>query len=225
MVTGRARRFAIAGLSLALHAAILVWLAWPRAPELFVNGADRSSMTVELARPARPEPLSLPRTSAHAPARAGPLAPVSPPREVSPPVAAAPSGASAPETAALPDQARLRAALRAGVGCVRAAPRSREEREACQERLGAVSADGPSYAAPMDPEKRAYYDELAAASASSRSRDGANPGALQILKCSVTFGAGAKEKDRQGTVRLGKTPCYIPFQGSFFTPEAGVHKR
>ncbi len=36
---------------------------------------------------------------------------------------------------------------------------------------------------------------------------------------------GRKAKDRQGEVKLGKTPCSIPLQGSFFTPEASVRKR
>lgn len=223
----RARGAAIATLSLALHGVVLLWLAWPRSADLVANRPDLSSMTVEMTRPpsaARASPRRTPARAAAAPA------PIVAPSSTAIPKATEASVPPAPEVAAPPDPARLRAALRAGVGCARVASRSREEREACEERLGAVAADGPRYAAPMDPEKRAYYDELAAAGPSSRSQasaraGGASPGALQVLKCSVTFGAGAKEKDRQGMVRLGKTPCYIPLQGSFFTPEAGVHKR
>lgn len=32
-------------------------------------------------------------------------------------------------------------------------------------------------------------------------------------------------KGRQGELRLGRTPCSIPLQGSFFTPEASVPRR
>ena len=45
------------------------------------------------------------------------------------------------------------------------------------------------------------------------------------VNCSIKFGVGKAPKDRQGEVRLGRTPCSIPFQGSFFTPEASVRKR
>lgn len=235
VLTRRRRAVLIAALSLALHAAVLGWLAWPQRADFFANGPDLSSMTVELARPSSPEHTSPARSSRRvAVVRATASTPVVAQSEASaeaaPPSSAPPS--SVPAAAALPDQAQLRAALRAGAGCARSASRSREEREACEERLGSGRTDGPSYAAPMDPEKRAYYDELAAAGSSSRAYGdatpkGVSPGAVyfRVLNCSVKFGSGAKEKDRQGMVRLGKTPCYIPLQGSFFTPEAGVHKR
>lgn len=111
--------------------------------------------------------------------------------------------------------------------------RSREEREACEERLGRLTANAPSYDAPMEPGKRAYYDEVAAAGPSGHSYGDPQPAAVtpggvayfRGVNCSVKFGPGRKEKDRQGMVRLGKTPCYVPLQGSFLTPEASVHKR
>jgi hypothetical protein len=85
----------------------------------------------------------------------------------------------------------------------------------------------------MEPGKRAYYDELAAAGPSGRSYGDPQPAAVtpggvayfRGVNCSIKFGGGRKEKDRQGMLRLGKTPCYVPLQGSFFTPEASVHKR
>lgn len=75
------------------------------------------------------------------------------PWAVSPPVA----GASAPPS---PD---LRQALRKGTfGCSSPALLSREEREACQERLGAGAKDTPFIAPPMDPRKRQAFNEAAA---------------------------------------------------------------
>jgi len=125
----------------------------------------------------------------------------------------------------------LRAALRAGVGCA-SSGRSREEREACEERLGRLNPGTPSYDAPMDPEKRAYYDAVVAAGPTGGTYGDPKPGAttpgadyFRVLNCSIKFGAGKKPKDRQGEVRLGRTPCSIPLQGSFVTPEASVRKR
>jgi hypothetical protein len=95
-----------------------------------------------------------------------------------------------------------------------------------------MSASAPRYDAPMDPGKRAYFDQVAAAGSSGlASKDptprGVSPGSayFPFLKCSVAFGVGKKPKDTQGTVRLGRSPCAVPLQGSFFTPEASVQKR
>jgi hypothetical protein len=85
----------------------------------------------------------------------------------------------------------------------------------------------------MDPGKRAYYDAVVAAGPSGGTYGDPQPGAVtpggaayfRVLNCSVKFGGGRKAKDRQGEVRLGKTPCSIPLQGSVFTPEASVRKR
>ena len=231
----RRRRLAlIAAASLTLHGAVLVWLAWPRAPDFFTNGPDLSLMSVELLAPARPESREAappPRPTPPAPSSAAPLpsppAPVAPPAESDLPPAASPSAAGVS-----PD--RLRAALRAGNagsgGCTRA--RSRDEREACEERLGRLAPGTPSYDAPMDPGKRAYYDAVVAAGPTGGGYgdpkpQGAAPDGdyFRILNCSIQFGGGKKRKDRQGEVRLGRSPCAIPLQGSFIAPEASVRKR
>lgn len=129
-------------------------------------------------------------------------------------------------------EGNLRAALRAGAGCAEGASRSREEREACAEKLGRLSARAPSYNAPMDSGKRAYYDAVVAAGPSGRSYGDAKPGGatpdrdyFRVLNCSISFGVGKKPKSRQGEMRLGRTPCSIPLQGSFLTPEASVRKQ
>lgn len=225
----RRRRVLIAAVSLALHTAVLVWLALPTEPTFFATGPDLSLMSVELFQPIAPDPAPA-RPSTSRPTRRvalpGPstVAPVAP--------LAAPAGVAtipAPASSAVPDT--LRAALRASAGCSRAV--TREAREACAEKLGRLTPGTPSYDAPMDPGKRAYYDELAAAGPSGRSYGDPRPGAVtpggaayfRLLNCSVKFGGGRKSKDRQGEVRLGRTPCSIPLQGSFVTPEASVRKR
>ncbi|MDR6624696.1 hypothetical protein [Caulobacter segnis] len=235
-VRGRSRRWGVlAALSLALHAVVLAWLAWPTAPTLVAAGPDLSLMSVELTRP---EVKTAP-AKASRPARAAPpsaSAPIA--TSVSTPVEAASNGTAASVTAvgavsgpAVASDA-LRAALRAGAGCARGASQSREDRERCEEKLGRLQANAPSYPAPMDPGKRAYYDAVVAAGPSGRGYGDPKPGGAQpdgdyfrVLNCSIKFGLGAKPKDRQGEVRLGKTPCAIPMQGSFFTPEASVRKR
>ena len=49
------------------------------------------------------------------------------------------------------------------------------------------------------------------------------PGETGSYRFSVAPSMGTA---RQAAVQgLGKTPCYVPLQGSFFTPEASVRKR
>lgn len=229
----RRRRLAsIAALSLALHIVVLAWLARPATPNLLTTGPDLPLMSVELLRPVRPNPPSV-RTAAgravpqaFAPARAvvttqAPFLPAVPAETGTVPVPANPGVAE-----------NLRAALRAGAGCAEGTFRSREEREACAERLGRLRAGAPSYNAAIDPGKRAYYDAVVAAGSSGGSYGepkpkGANPDGdyFRVFNCSIPFGVGKKPKSRQGELRLGRTPCSIPLQGSFFTPEASVPKQ
>lgn len=98
--------------------------------------------------------------------------------------------------------------------------------------MGRLKAGAPSYDAPMDPGKRAYYDAVVAAGPTGGGYgdpkpQGAAPDGdyFRVLNCSIKFGAGRKPKDRQGEVRLGRSPCAIPLQGSFVAPEASVRKR
>lgn len=235
-VRGRSRRWGVlAALSLALHAVVLAWLAWPAAPTLMSSGPDLPLMSVELTRPeTKTAPAKASRRALAAPPSASVSipAPASAPTSpgISAPVATVPSAGALSGPAVSADA--LRAALRAGAGCARVAGQSREERERCEEKLGRLQANAPSYPAPMDPEKRAYYDAVAAAGPSGGTYGDTPPGAVspgaaygRLLNCSIKFGPGARSKDRQGEVRLGRTPCVVPAQGSFFTPEASVRKR
>jgi hypothetical protein len=230
----------IVGLSLVLHAIVLAWLAWPASPDFLAAGPDLPLMSVELVSPARPKPSVTRSSSTPAARRAVDRASESGSEAIEPspfpPVSAvetAPSGPSAPAAVGGPAApANLAAALRAGAGCARTTSRSRQEREACEEKLGRLDPAGPRYDAPMDPGKRAYFDEVAAAGASGRSYGDPKPGGaapdgdyFRVLNCSIKVGAGRKPKGRQGEVRLGRTPCAIPLQGSFLAPEASVRKR
>jgi hypothetical protein len=234
MTAGRrrlGRLWVIAGLSVVLHVIVLAWLARPAAPALLDIAPDLALLSVELLRPATPDVVRQKLASRSATPRAA-----APAKEIAPSlsnglataVAAKPSvGVAAPA----PMSDNVRAALRAGPGCARQAL-SRRERDQCEEQFGRLTASTPSYDAPMDPGKRAYYDEVAAAGPSGLSSTDPTPGAVTpdhvyvpFLKCSVKFGPGRKPKDTQGSVRLGRSPCAIPLQGSMFTPEASVHKR
>lgn len=230
----RRRRLAIiATVSLVLHAVVLVWLAWPTKPNPLALEPDLSLMSVELLRPVTPKASRVRSGAARAAPRADAVAPVATPSadQLSPAVSAPSGDAPASVTGALaPDT--LRAALRAGAGCAGATPRSRGEREACEEKLGRLRAGGPSYDAPMDPGKRAYYDAVVAAGpmgggyGDPKPKGAASDGDyFRVLNCSIKFGVGKKPKGRQGELRLGRTPCSIPLQGSFFTPEASVPRR
>jgi hypothetical protein len=224
------RLWIIAGLSVVLHAIVLAWLARPAAPTLLQLAPDLALLSVELFRPATPDVVR-PKRAARSPAppAAGPVSPIEPsaPEALAP---TAPAPSVGPTTPA-PVSDSVRSALRSGPGCMGRA-RSRQERDRCEEQLGRLTASTASYDAPMDPGKRAYYDEVAAAGPSGLSSTDPTPGAVTpdhvyvpFLKCSVKFGSGRKPKDTQGTVRLGRSPCAIPLQGSMFTPEASVHKR
>lgn len=234
------RHYLVVGLSLLAHGAVLGWLAYSASINPFGAEPPPPPLSVELVRPERSG--SRPMRSASSPPSTVPMrhpwrgAPgadvLSFP--VLPSTASGPPGNPSPASADVVAPGQLQGALRAGTGCIGPATQthSREEREKCLERLGRLSASAPAYDAPIDPAKRAYFDEVAAAGPSGAVSQEATPGAVTpgsahvtIFKCSVLFGVGQKPKDRQGTVRLGGTPCTVPLQGSFFTPEATVRKR
>ncbi len=236
----RTRQSLVVGLSLLLHLAVFGWLADSASPNFFGNEPVPVTMSVDLVRPRRfdvtpantPERRALARdempTLEQSASDGGvQFAPPSP-------SAVTTLGGSPGSTAAnAPSSSKLQAALHTSTSCTNAGARlSRDERDKCLEKLGRLSASAPSYDAPIDPAKRAYFDEVAAAGPSGSVVRDAAPGAMtpgsasvSFFKCSVPFGIGRKPKDREGTVRLGKSPCAIPLQGSFFTPEASVRKR
>ncbi|MBP6877283.1 MAG: hypothetical protein KBC34_04615 [Phenylobacterium sp.] len=171
----RSRLYALLGVSLLAHAGILAVLGL-REPKLSLAPAP-PVMEVQvvpyyvLPTPRRSEAERLPPLAERPirprrtlrPDESSPVAPLVTPR--APPPAErgpwtleqpAPGGAPAPP-------ADLRQALRRGpAGCANPALLSREEREACEERLGAGAKDAPFLQPPMDPRKRQAFDEAAA---------------------------------------------------------------
>lgn len=224
----KGRPWLVASLSLALHALVLAWLARPAAPDAL---PEPPAMTVELVEPVAAHPR--PRAAGH-PSTLARMAEASPQPASPSPVEVAPAGApTAPSAAAGPvAQDGVRAALRASFGCTRPAALNRQEREACAERLGRLGPATTAYAAPMDPAKRAYFDEVVAVGPTGGVSTDEKPGAVtpdhpyaRVVKCSIPFGPGKKKNDYQGAIRLGRAPCSITLQGSVFTPEAMVRKR
>ena len=243
-MTDRRRRLIrhnlVVGLSLLAHGAVLGWLAYSASVNLLEEEPASPLLSVELVRPGRvgSRPRSSPaRPSSTTGRMQGWQTAIGDGVKSFPSSPSTVSGLEAstgPESGDVFGPDKLRAALRAGAGCSGLNNRSlsQEEREKCQESLGRLALSSPSYDAPIDPAKRAYFDEVAAAGPSGSvfhgdAPSGGTPGSahVTIFKCSVLFGVGQKPKDGQGVIRLGRTPCAVPLQGSFFTPEATVRKR
>lgn len=170
----RSRLYALLGASLLAHVAVLAVLGLrqphlgsaPPPPVMEVEvvpyyvapaprppDAERQPAIVE--RPIRPRRTLRPDETSPVAPLVTPNAPTAPrgPWTVAPPV----PGASPPASA------DLRQALRRGPGgCATPSLLSREEREACQEKLGAGAKDAPFFQPPMDPRKRQAFDEAAA---------------------------------------------------------------
>lgn len=118
---------------------------------------EAPAAAVPLTRPARPTENALAAAPGPpAPQTAGTAPPVGPP---------APAAEGQGEAAAAPD---IRAALRHGaIGCSSAlrAGLSREEREACDEKLATGVKTAPFMPAALEPRMRAYYDAVIKAKA------------------------------------------------------------
>jgi len=167
--------------SLAAHALVLAILALPQVSGFADRSDDEDALTVTLERP--PKPLARrvsPSVSVSGPealpvpARPRPRLPALP---VPPGVATLPTRpaiGTGSHPAPLPEGPRgdLRTALRSsGVGCAnaRAVGLNRREQDRCDERWGEAARRAPLYVeAPMDPAKRAAFDQVAAAQAAAR---------------------------------------------------------
>lgn len=108
------------------------------------------------AAPTRPLQVRPPRNARSA-QDVPPL--VIPERSIAPPGKAAPAGPATPA----PVPSDVRDALRRGpVGCANPDLLSKEERDACLERLGAGAKDAPFIEPPMSRDKRRAFDAAAA---------------------------------------------------------------
>lgn len=189
------RRAKVGGLaaSMLAHALVLAVLAWSAAPRLGAIAPDRyREMEVRLVDPpplagrpaSRVQAASEPdRTLSPVPPR--PVATPSPQAPAAPPALAAAtkgSGSPAPSAATGPGVAihpgplpgaegagDFKGFLRAGVGCAHrdGVALTRAEREACDQKAGEVAKAAPTIDR-IAPEKRAYYDAVAAAQAAMR---------------------------------------------------------
>jgi hypothetical protein len=173
---------------------------------------------------------------------------VRPPPPVVPPKAGAPSQASSSAAQAPPvltqpapaaDQkaqanqpstddgaaANFRAALRGSAGCAHADAMglTKAERDRCAERQMAWGKGVAPMQAPMEPDKRAYFDAVAAAY-DQQNHGGNMAGQYASVGCSVLFSGLklVKAKPPPHGLKLGPLPCYIiPPQG-MFTEESGI---
>lgn len=169
----RSRLYALLGVSLLLHVAVLAALGL-REPKLDLAPAppvmevqvvpyyvlptppalDATRLPPLVERPIQPRRTLRPDETST-------VAPLVTPRAPAPPVGPWTLGRPAPGASAPP--ADLREALRSGAaGCSSPSLLTREEREACQEKLGAGAKDAPFFQPPMDPRKRQAFDEAAA---------------------------------------------------------------
>lgn len=239
----RFRRFLVFFLSLFLHLTALGWLARP--PHLTRPAVQSNPVVISLEIIPPLEHERTPKASSR-PLRFPPD--VSPRAKLAPGKSAGVAGPpQAPERSLQQDRdtiapfgtrpsEALRATLRASGGCSYAALHklSLQERQRCDEVFGRRTTSAPEYAAPMDPAKRADFDQVVAAyqgrtpEASTEAAPGAvSPDAayVQLFKCSVPLGVGRKPKGSRGTLRLGPSPCGVRLQASWFTPEASLPKR
>jgi hypothetical protein len=165
--------------SLAAHGLVLAVLAFPRIEAFPDHSNDEDALTVTLERIDRTQEAPTDAPTASAPSqiqartpRAVFRSPVA--QLVVPGRPAELRRATAPHPAPMPEGPRgdLRAALRGiGVGCANgpAVGLNRREQERCQERWGEAARKAPVYAeAPIDPRKRAAFDQVAAGQAAYR---------------------------------------------------------
>ena len=169
----RSRLYGLLCASLLAHAAVLTVLGL-REPKLRLAPAP-PVMEVQVVpyyapSAARPPEVSRLPPLAERPIRprrtlrpdeTSPVAPLVTPR--APPPPGGPWTLERPEPGVPAPPADLRQALRRGAaGCANPSLLSPEEREACQEKLGAGAKDTPFFQPPMDPRKRQAFDEAAA---------------------------------------------------------------
>jgi len=165
---GRRTLIPIVAVSVAAHLAVFGLLALarpkfdhtaPPPPVFDVLIAPRFARPPAQAEPAPSRPLRARRAVA---ADRSPIPPLRLPESAIAP--SAPAASTEPTMPTAPvAPARLKDALRRGpVGCANPSLLSREERDACLERLGAGAKDAPFIEPPMSPDKRRAFDAAAA---------------------------------------------------------------
>uniref|UniRef100_B0SUQ3 Uncharacterized protein n=1 Tax=Caulobacter sp. (strain K31) TaxID=366602 RepID=B0SUQ3_CAUSK len=238
---GRLGRGIVLVAAVGLHALVLLLLARP-APLSFPDYSnDEDTVDVSLERPRRPS-RSTARAEVDSPAPRAPaiIAPAAVEALPLEPLAARPTTASGP--AASSPRGDLGAALRSGgyaCGSGRALLLTPEERARCEEKLGALALKAPPLPAPIDPDKRAYYDAVAEAyrdpgqmvPLTARGAGGMFAAERSVhlghgprVGCSVKFGPNARKAPKGPANALRAGPCFIQPPNGSLSPEADIRK-
>ena len=224
----RRRRGRLTGsLIVALGAHLLFILVFAYGGRSFRPPPESQAIDVTLV----PEPLVRPPPPPVVPPRAGGRSQASASAARAPSVLAQPAPAAEQQAQANQPStdegaaANLRAALRGSTGCAHADAMglTTAERDRCAERQMAWGKGVANMPAPMDPDKRAYFDAVAAAYEQQNHGD-PMAGQYASVGCSVLFSGLklAKAKPPPHGLKLGPLPCYvIPPQG-MFTEESGI---
>lgn len=224
------RRTAVLALSLAAHAVVLGFLAFPRIEAFVDRSNDEDALTVLLERPPRPIDAPSPAAQAASTLAAPVMRPRAPrlavPATVAPLAIGGPSRiGTAPHPAPLPEaRGDLRSALRgSSVGCANEAAvgLNRREIERCHERWGEADRKAPVYAnAPRSAEAAAEFERQAAGQEAYRRyldapmgpgvnhRDHGGPGQAKDIPFVMgdTDGIGRKKSDQSLGIKRDPTP-------------------
>jgi hypothetical protein len=196
----RRRNLALTGISLALHAAFIAWLTLDQGAVFKAGAPDADEILIQLIPPPPPkqaevvqappraasagQPIIHPRAAVlpvPTPVAPSPIPATPKPPAPAPPGPPGPGPAGPPKPVAAPPgpQGNVRAALRASVfGCTNgeAVGLNHEERDRCDEHMGAIALGAMAQRAPIDPGKRKVWDlDAAKAEYQRRKRDGAMP--------------------------------------------------
>lgn len=206
--SNRLSRGAVVAGSLVAHGLVLALLAIPQIESFPDRSDDEGALTVTLERmPPPPAPSTAPSTAMgpRALSEIQPRVPRAVYRSTVAPLALpgrapSPARGTALHPAPLPEGPKgdLRAALRAsGVGCANPAATglNRREIDRCHERWGEAARKAPQYAdAPIDPRKRAAFDQVAAEQAAYR------------RYLDAPMGPGVDHRSRDGLGRAKEIP-------------------
>jgi len=239
---GRRERGVVLVVVVGAHAVVLVLLAQPVTLSFSDRSDDEGAIEVILRPPDRAPAARASGAPATSFAVRAPRATLTPPADVTPLPAPPASPASGSGPLSEGPSAGLRAALRAsGAGCANAeaAGLNRQERQGCAERLGALARNAPVLAAPIAPDKRAYYDAVAeayrdrgqavpltarGAAGMFDTTDSVHAGHGPRVGCSVKFGPNARKAPKGPANALRAGPCFIQPPVGSLTPEGDIRK-
>ena len=238
---GRLEQGVILVAIVGLHALVLLLLARPVILIFPDYSNDEDTVDVSLERPRRPaRPAAGGEATSPAPRAPAIVAPAT--VEALPLTPSTVRPTTVPGPAPSSPHGDLGAALRSGgyaCGSGRRALLTPEERARCEEKLGALALNAPSLSAPIDPDKRAYYDAVAEAyrdpgqmvPLTARGAGGVfgaersvHLGHGPLVGCSVKFGPNARKAPKGPANALRAGPCFIQPPNGSLSPEADIRK-